>query len=104
MRQFTTPTMALFVKNVDLRGYQVTVTYRQKGNVLNVENPDVEYIGGGTTHPGSLINVELTQAQTGSFVPGTAECQINWVDLSGHRDATKVKKLAISENLITEVI
>jgi hypothetical protein len=104
MRQYTTPTLDLFVKGVDLRGYDVTVTIRQKGTVVNVEEPTIEFIGENTTLPGSMVTVELTQSQTGAFSVGTAEIQVNWIDLLGKRNATKIKTVAIHENLIAQVM
>lgn len=96
--------MEVFVRNIDLRGYHVYAAIRQGKTTITVEQPEVIYVGEQTTAPGSVVKFSLTQEQTGQFREGVADVQINWVDNLGNRNATKIKKAFIGENLIKEVI
>lgn len=100
MIQYTTPKTVLTVSGIDLTNYTVYVTFSQGNNKLTIENPEVTVDGENT-----VISVTLTQEQTGSFdysLP--CRVQVNWIDSDGTRNATMVKKTAVFENLLSEVI
>ena len=51
------------------------------------------------------LSVSLSQEETGAFLAGRrAEVQVNWIFSDGTRDATNIKQIDVSENLIAEVI
>ena len=99
MRRFTTPTIELVVKGVDLTGLEVYVTFSQQGKVLTVEQPTMEYADEDTT-----ISVPLSQVQTGNFNAGNVEVQVNFIDTNGHRDATTIKAIEVDRNLLAKVV
>lgn len=99
MRKFTTPTITLVVRGVDLSDKDVFVTFAQGENVTTIENPDATFDGEDTT-----ILVPLSQVQTGGFTVGTVDVQVNFIDASGNRDATTVKAIGIDRNLLAQVI
>ena len=100
MRRFTTPTVTLTVKGVDLTGMDVLVTFTQACHELTVEGPSMTLSTGGDT----VIEVPLSQVQTGGFVEGTVEVQVNWLDALGNRDATTVGTIEVERNLLDEVV
>lgn len=99
MRRYTTPTHRLRVKGVDLTGYDVLVTYRQRENGVTVKNPAMEYDGTDT-----LLTVPMTQLQTGGFTNGRAEVQVNIIDQSGYRAASNILLVALRDNLLAKVV
>ena len=99
MRRYTTPTVTLTVKGVDLTGMDVLVTFSQACRTLTVENPSMTLDGEDT-----VISVPLTQVQTGGFADGSVEVQVNWLDGYGHRDATTVGTIEVGRNLLAQVV
>ena len=97
MRRYTTPLERLTVKRVDLTDYDVYVTYRQGRVALTISDPEVSLDGGDT-----IIQTRLTQRQTAGFRGGTVRVQVNWVDSLGNRDATVIKDVDVSEQLLEE--
>lgn len=110
MRRYTTPTIPLKVKGIDISGASgVFVTIRQRSRTIEVEATDVTFDGTDTN-----LNVELTQRQTASLQSGQTEdaegdalIQVNWTYLVGgevKRDATKAKRVPVLVNLMERVI
>lgn len=99
MRRYTTPTHRLRVKGVDLTGYDVLVTYRQRETIVTVKNPAMEYDGTDT-----VLSVPMTQLQTGGFMNGSAQVQVNVIDYNGYRAATNIKEFALRNNLLDKVV
>lgn len=99
MRRYTTPTHRLRVKGVDLSGYDVLVTYRQRESSVTVINPTMEYDGTDT-----VLSVPMTQLQTGGFMNGRAEVQVNVVDYNGYRAATNIRLFTLRDNLLNKVV
>ena len=99
MIQYTTPTDELVVKGIDLTGYEVWASYRQRSKRLDVQATDVTYDGKDTT-----ILISLTQEQTGAFASGKVSVQVNWLTQEGARDATTIKEISVGENLLDRVM
>lgn len=99
MRRFTTPTITLTVKGVDLTEKSVYVTFSQRDSALTVESPSMALVGEDT-----VISVPLSQFQTGGFSVGTVDVQVNFIDANGNRDATTVKTIGVDRNLLAQVV
>lgn len=99
MIRYTTPTDELTVKGVDLTGYEVWASYRQRSHKLDVQADSVTYDGTDTT-----ILVPLTQEQTGAFCAGQVSIQVNWLTPEGKRDATTIKTVEVGANLLDRVM
>ena len=99
MRRFTTPTVELTVEGVDLTDSDVYVTIWQKGRELTVEDADVTLDGEGT-----VIAFALTQEQSATFHAGSAKVQVNWIGTDGHRNATTIEEMSVTQNLLNRVI
>lgn len=103
MRRYTTPTLPMTVP-VDLTGADIYVTIKQGQRKLQKTGADVVSVydseSGKTT-----LSVTLTQEETGAFLAEKkAYVQVNWIFSDGTRDATNIKQIDVSENLIAEVI
>lgn len=103
MRRFTTPSLHMPVP-VNLTGAEVYVTIKQGQRKIQKTGADVVSVydseSGKTT-----LSVTLTQEETGAFLAEkSATIQVNWIFSDGTRDATNIKKIDVSENLIAEVI
>lgn len=99
MIQYTTPTDELKVKGVDLTGYEVWASYRQRSHKLDVQAQSVTYDGTDTT-----VLIPLTQEQTGAFCAGQVAIQVNWLTSEGQRDATAIKTVSVGANLLDRVM
>lgn len=106
MRRYTTPTHDLVVEGIDLTGMDVWVTYRQDGRRLVKMGPDeLESVTYDEDADESTITVSLTQLQTAQFAVGKrAKVQVNFIDSEDRRNATVIKEITISENLLDEVV
>lgn len=103
MRRYTTPNLPMTVP-VDLTGADIYVTIKQGQRKLQKTGSDVVSVydseSGKTT-----LSVTLTQEETGAFMSQKdATIQVNWIFADGTRDATNIKKIEVSENLLSEVI
>lgn len=103
MRRFTTPSIPMTVP-VDVTGADIYVTIKQGPKKLQKTGEDVVSVydseSGKTT-----LTVTLTQEETGAFLAEkSATIQVNWIFSDGTRDATNIKKIEVSENLLSEVI
>ena len=97
MRQYTTPTMRLFVEERDLTGWDVRVTIAQDAKKLTISDPTIEYEEGR----GSQITFTLTQSQTGMFNDRPVEMQLNCINRDGVRIASSIVHPNIGKNLLS---
>ena len=104
--RYTTPTLTLIARGVDLTGMDaVTVSLRQRigkaesTHEVDVTDPTMSYDGTDTT-----ITVPLTQEQAGGFVAGAyVLAQVNWMEGTA-REASTIGRVAWGENLLDEVM
>lgn len=103
MDRFTTPTKTIRVEGVDLTPYDMIVSLRQsvRGRP-NAHEVDIGLDGLTVEADGddTLITLTLTQEQTGGFVPGEVEYQVNY-GADTARMATLVGSLTMGRNLLT---
>lgn len=103
MRRYTTPTIPMTVP-VDLTGAEIHVTIKQGARKLEKTGSDVTVVYDSESGKTEL-SVSLTQEETGLFVAEKkVYVQVNWIFQNGIRDATNIKQISVSENLISEVI
>lgn len=50
------------------------------------------------------VDIYLTQEETLTLTPGSAEIQLNWTYATGQRGATRPKVISVLENHILEVL
>lgn len=105
MIQFTTPTITLKIKGIDISQADAYVTLKQGQLELTKTGAELsistETIAGVTN---TLIAFTLSQEETASFTKDrTAKIQVNWYD-AGIRLATEQKAVIFGENLLDEVI
>ena len=103
MRRYTTPTLPMTVP-VDLTGAEIHVTIKQGARKIQKTGADVVSVYDSESGKTEL-SVSLTQEETGAFLAEKkAYVQVNWILENGIRDATNIKQIDVSENLIAEVI
>ena len=103
MRRFTTPTLPMTVP-VDLTGADIRVAIKQGQRVMQKSGADVTSAYNAETGKTEL-SVTLTQEETGMLLADIhVLVQINWIWPSGAREATNIKKIIVTENLLSEVI
>ena len=100
MIEWTTPTECIIVLGVDLTERDVWVSIAQGGNELRLQPDSMSY----DAEVGTLLACTLTQQQTGSLHAGTARIQVNAIDSSGYRAATKQATISIGSNLLDEEV
>lgn len=102
MIRYTTPTLILEVPK-DLTNVDVYVSLEQNGELL-----DPIKIGTDDKHfcdDVTKIYVHFDQNTTGKFKPGASlRMQINWIDSNGIREATDVRTVSVTDNLLEEVL
>lgn len=102
MRQYTTPTIQLLVKGVDLTAADdvwVTFADRTRAITLTKDSPTVAASGSDTS-----VTVTLTQAETKTFVANTlCDVEVNWMK-DNKRFATEIQSLNVKENLLKEIL
>ena len=102
MRQYTTPTLSIKVKGVDLTSAESvwvtiantarTITITKDGPTLTVDNGD------------TICTVTLTQDETRRFAPkAKVDIQVNWMT-GDVRCATDIASVTAFENLLKEII
>lgn len=96
--RYTTPTLELRIEGIDLTECELLVTFSQGTQRLDVTPSNVTY--DGSTH----ILVDLSQEQTAMFFDGPVNAQVNWIDVAGNRDATKIASLEWHGNLLNRVV
>lgn len=100
MRKYTTPIEQLTVEDIDLSTAQIYVTIKNDRTTLTFtgDRLDVDFDGTDT-----VINLHLTQEESGSFAVGSVWVQVNWL-MDGERNATEVVRLDVQSNLLNKVI
>ena len=94
--QWTTPTTTFYVKDaLFTNANSIVVSFKQKEYL--VEKTDA------TVVDDEHIAVTLTQTETGKFIPGLVQAQINWKN-SGKRAMTRVVTFTVEDNLKDEVL
>lgn len=102
MIRYTTPTIILEVEK-DLTDMEVYVSLKYaSGDVDHIQiTKDMMHTCDGETK----IYLVLTQEMTGGLKSGTSvKVQINWISQLGIREATDIKTVSVTENLLEEVI
>lgn len=119
-RRYTDSSFTLLVRNTNLsnaRSIYVTFSQYQPEDVLS-DDVAQAYSGGLNakvsetvqctnrtyTSPNTVLVVGLNQAKTAKFKHGYLRVQVNWIDSSGNRHATVVKKIRHRPNIYEEVI
>ena len=100
MRQYTTPTLTLTIKDQLLSGFDdVYVTVQYSGGVYQFHDPSYT-VGEKDT----VISIPFTQLQTSKLKTGEKiAVQVNWME-DGKRYATNIAYLTATENLLKEVL
>ena len=101
MRIYTTPTLSLKVKGVDITSAShVYVTLNNgTGSMTKDENDITMTLSGSDT----VIELSLTQDETRLFRPNTrASVEVNWIEDSV-RSATEIVNIVVENNLLKEV-
>lgn len=106
MIQYTTPTITLKVKGLNLTGYDIYASLEQGSHELTKTGQDLtvstETVEGVTN---TVIEFTLTQAESAAFSYGKkALAQVNWVDGNSKRLATKQGAITVERNLLSEII
>lgn len=104
MRQYTTPTVTLRVKDESLIGTDVYVTlrYGKRRKTMEIPQADLRITEDGND---TIIRFTLSQEQTGQFSPGDIiEYEVNY--MSGHtRPATDIAySNPVKENLLKRIL
>lgn len=101
MIRYTTPTIEIRVKGVDLtNGYRIWVSLQQGYEVQTIEVGSATLDGSDT-----LIECELTQRQTAKLSPRKpVSIQVNWIDVDGRRNATVQATESVLDNLLAKVV
>lgn len=98
MRRYTTPTIELTVEGHDLTSSVVYATFSQGQKVVTITDLTMALDGEDT-----VITIELSQLDTARFVAGTCKVQVNWTQY-GKRNATEIKTINVTPNLLEEVV
>lgn len=119
MIRFTDAVHTLIVEGIDLTSSnRVYVTYAQifpddvQSNSHNLETMKKNDIIKVTindpiiskSNNDSVVSVNLSQLQTGSFEPGQVRVQVNWIDSLNKRHATDVEIIDVPDNLMDAVV
>lgn len=102
MRQYTTPTLSIKVKGVDLTAADsvwVTIANTARTVSITKDEPTMTVSGSDTN-----VTISLTQDETRRFVPkAKVDIQVNWMTGSV-RCATDIASVTAFENLLKEII
>lgn len=107
MIRYTTPTLPLYLEEVDLsENCDVYVTFYQASSSTEItKSMDDLTVLYDSDENKTTISVTLTQEETATLTAGgKALVQANWIFSNGTRGATEIKKISIKENLLEEVI
>ena len=99
MIAWTTRTQQILIRGADLTACRVTVDIEQDCTRVSVLDPPMTY-----TEAGTLMEATLTQEQAGALHMGSAKLQVNAIDRSGYRAATKKATIPIGSNIRGEVM
>ena len=120
-RRYTDSSLTLLVRNLDLRSARkvyVTISQYQpvdcypsdygsgytSGGPFGKQETTIQVSNITYTSPNTLLVVNLTQQNTAAFKSGYLRVQVNWIDSSGKRKATVIKKIRHRANLHEEVL
>lgn len=102
MRQYTTPTLSIRVKSVDLTSADsvwVTIANTARTITITKDDPTLTVDNGDT-----ICTVTLSQDETRRFYPkANAGIQVNWMT-GDVRCATNIASVTVFENLLKEVL
>jgi hypothetical protein len=107
MITYTTPSLTLEVKGVDISSCNIYVSFKQsgikkivkKGSDLNVRTETED------TNTNTFISFILTQEETGKLSYNSdVFVMVNWIDQNGIRRATDEQRINVDRNQIEEVI
>lgn len=101
MVQGTTPTLAFEVTGYTFSGDTVYVYIKQLSTMITKSGDDVDVAVDGEN---STVSVVLTQQETLSLEPGTAETQIRAITSDGVVVASDVIQFTITKILNSEVL
>lgn len=102
MINFTTPTITLIVKGVDITAADIYVTLEQMQTTLTKTGAELET---EAEENNTVIRMTLTQEESASFEYSSgAAVQVNWITADGTRGATGIKTIGVLRNLLDEVI
>lgn len=102
MHRYTTPTKTIRVEGVDLTSYDMMLSLRQLiGYSNNAHEVDIglDDLTVETDGDDTLVTVTLTQEQTGGFVAGMVDAQLNY-GAGTARMATGIFQLEMRRNLL----
>ena len=102
MRQYTTPTLSIKVKGVDLTSAEsvwVTIANTARNVIITKDDSTLTVDNGDT-----ICTVTLSQDETRRFPPkANVSIQVNW--MTGNvRCATNIASVTVFENLLKEVL
>ena len=102
MRIYTTPTLSLKVKGVDITSAShVYVTLNNGTGSMTKDENDITMSTSGSD---TVISVPFTQEETRLFRPNTrASVEVNWIQGST-RAATEIVDIVVRDNLLKEVM
>lgn len=106
MIRYTTPTIPLVIEGVDLTGAdEIIASFRQMiGRSMSSNEVDIDGLTPVLDGKGnSVIEVPLSQMQTGRFRPGTIQVQVNY-RFGDLRNATSIASFTAYENLLQRVV
>jgi len=107
MINYTTPAIPLIVEDRDLtQGQDVYVSFEQGPTELTKTGTDLTITTSsrGTITDSNIVLV-LSQEETAMFnLKQAVNIQVNWINASGVREATEMKRIGVFRNLLDKVI
>lgn len=101
MRRYTTPTVTIKIKDLNLAGMKTFVTFKQGKQILFTRE-DLVFVG---TETGSQAVAVLTQEETGAFnTSERVKIQVRFIDENGVAGATNIKSVDMRPVLMEGVI
>lgn len=112
MIRYTTPAIPLLVEGKDLtQGQEIYVSMEQGPKdfpTAALEKRDSDLTISTETHgqiTDTSITFTLTQEESAMFnLNQSVEIQVNWINASGVREATEIKRIPVMRNLLDRVI
>lgn len=103
MINYTTPSIPLLVKGIDLTdGYDVYVTLEQENIELTKSGQDISMVKKTND---TEVTIVLTQEESAMFRwNASVMIQVNFIDSDGVRDATNPVTISVMRNLLDKVI
>ena len=103
MINYTTPSIPLLVKGIDLTdGYDVYVTLEQENIELTKSGQDISMVKKTND---TEVTIVLTQEESAMFRwNASVMIQVNFIDSAGVRDATNPVTISVMRNLLDKVI